>query len=127
MQGRRWIVVGGLFAAAAVLAGAFGAHGLKERLTPDKLQVFETAARYQMYHALALVLVGLVANAGARRSTANLAGFSFVLGIAFFCGWLYAAALSSATPPLPLLAPIGGLAFVVGWLALACSAVRRND
>ncbi len=127
MQGRRWIVVGGLFAAAAVLAGAFGAHGLKERLTADKLQVYETAVRYQMYHALALVLVGLVANVGARRPAVNLAGGSFVLGTLLFCGWLYAAALSSATPPWPLLAPMGGLAFIVGWLALALSACCARE
>ena len=130
MSGRWWIVGGGLLAALAVLAGAFGAHELKQRvdagaMTDKKLVVYETAARYQMFHSVGLVLVGLSAVAGSKPGrklwAPHLAGCCFVLGIICFCGWLYADALLAATPPLPLLAPAGGLLFMIGWLLLAAS------
>lgn len=114
------LALGALNAAIAVAAGAFGAHGLKERLTPRALEIFETGARYHMYHALAMILVGLLV---ARGTGAAGAGWLFQAGIALFSGSLYALALTD-TKVLGAITPIGGLAFLVGWLWLAWSAWR---
>jgi uncharacterized membrane protein YgdD (TMEM256/DUF423 family) len=120
-------VIGALSAFVAVAAGAFGAHGLRGALPTDMLEVFETAARYQMYHALALLVVGWAAG---RRSSgaARLAGWLFVAGTVLFSGSLYALSLSGARW-LGAVTPLGGLAFLGGWLALAwaCRAPRPVD
>ncbi len=128
MNGKVWVILGALLAAAAVLAGAYAAHGLKQRvkagqMTAEKLDVFETAARNQMFHAIGLILVGLAIRAGGTSICGQIAGAAFLLGIVLFCGWLYANALTGNVA-LPLLAPIGGLLFVVGWVALAITAWR---
>src|SRR5262249_47152492 len=117
---RTFLLLGAIFGFLAVGLGAFGAHGLRGRLTPEMLAVFETAVRYQMYHALALVLTSLVM---ARMSgwLTTAAGWSFVAGIALFSGSLYALALSGATV-LGAITPIGGLAFLAGWACLAVAA-----
>ena len=129
MSGRYWIIVGALLAALAVLAGAFGAHGLKERvkdgrMTAEKLAVFDTAARNQMIHAIGLILVGLAMSGNGSSRCLQIAGGAFLLGICLFCGWLYANALTGNVA-LPLLAPLGGLSFVAGWIAVAIAAWRR--
>ena len=89
-----------------------------------KLAVYETAARYQMYHAVGLVLVGLLSAAGSKSSTKRwaprLAGCCFLVGIICFCGWLYADALLSAAPGCRC-SPLGGLLFMVGWLIFAAA------
>jgi uncharacterized membrane protein YgdD (TMEM256/DUF423 family) len=128
MPGRWWIIVGAVLAALAVLAGALGAHGLKQRvedgrLTAERLEVFDTAARYQMIHAIGLILVGLAIRGDGSSLAAQIGAGAFLLGIVLFCGWLYAHALTGSLR-LPLLAPIGGLAFVVGWIAVAIAAWR---
>src|SRR3954454_9385625 len=87
-----WIAIGALTAALAVAAGAFAAHGLRDRLDARALEVFETGARYQMYHALAIILAGILASAGARG--AQTAGWLFQAGIVLFSGSLYALALT---------------------------------
>lgn len=112
------IALGALNAAIAVAAGAFGAHGLRERIEPRALEIFETAARYQMYHALALILCGLIATRGAAT-----AGWLLQLGIVVFSGSLYALALTGVKG-LGAITPLGGLAFLVGWGWLAWSAWR---
>jgi uncharacterized membrane protein YgdD (TMEM256/DUF423 family) len=116
-----WIALGALNAAIAVGAGAFAAHGLRERLDARALEVFETGARYQMYHAFAIVLAGLVAGAGASRAAA--AGWVFQVGIALFSGSLYALALTGING-LGAVTPLGGIAFIAGWLWLAWAAWR---
>ena len=113
------IAAGALNAAIAVAAGAFAAHGLRERLETHALEVFETGARYHMYHALAMILAALVATSGART-----AGWIFQGGIVLFSGSLYALALTEVKW-LGAITPIGGLAFLAGWAALAWSALRR--
>jgi uncharacterized membrane protein YgdD (TMEM256/DUF423 family) len=121
-----WIALGALNAAIAIAAGAFAAHGLREKLDARALEVFETGARYHMYHAFALVLVGLVgmaASSGAVRGS-QTAGWLFQVGIVLFSGSLYALALTGTTA-IGAITPIGGLAFIVGWLWLAWSAWRR--
>lgn len=112
------VAVGAINAAISVGAGAFGAHSLRERLEPRALEIFETAARYHMYHALAIILCGALAVSGSRTS-----GWIFQAGIAIFCGSLYALALTDVKI-LGAITPIGGLAFLVGWLYLAYSAIR---
>jgi uncharacterized membrane protein YgdD (TMEM256/DUF423 family) len=101
----------------AVAAGAFGAHALKGRLTPDLLETFETAARYQMYHALALAFVALAYD---RWATAQIgwAGWLFALGTVIFSGTLYLLALTG-TRWLGAVTPLGGLCFLAGWASLA--------
>ena len=112
------IALGALNAALAVAAGAFGAHALRDRLAPRALEIFDTAARYQMYHALALVLVGVIATRGA-----TTAGWLFQAGIVVFSGSLYALALTDLKI-LGAITPIGGLAFLAGWAWLLWSSWR---
>ena len=112
------IVLGALNAAIAVGAGAFGAHGLRERIDARSLEIFETAARYQMYHALAILLCGAIATRGAQQ-----AGLILQAGIVIFSGSLYALALTGVKD-LVAITPIGGLAFLVGWAWLAWTAWR---
>ena len=117
-----WIAVGALNAAIAIAAGAFAAHGLREKLDARALEVFETGARYHMYHAFALVLVGVIAATSAARGS-QTAGWLFQIGIVLFSGSLYALALTG-TKGLGAITPIGGLAFLAGWLWLAWTAWR---
>ncbi len=112
------LAAGAINAALAVAAGAFGAHGLRERLTPRALEIFETGARYHMYHALAMILCALVATSGAKTS-----GWLFQGGIVVFCGSLYALAMTDVKI-LGAITPLGGLAFLVGWGWLAVTALR---
>jgi uncharacterized membrane protein YgdD (TMEM256/DUF423 family) len=121
MSGATWIRIGALLGAAAVAAGAFGAHGLKERLDARSLKVFETAAQYQMYHALALLAVGLLALPGRPGPALTLAGWSFLVGILIFSGTLYGLSISEIKW-LGAITPIGGLALILGWIALAVAA-----
>ena len=119
---RVFFLCGTLSAFVAVAAGAFGAHALRARLGPDLLAVFETAARYQMYHALALIAV---AWATTRWDAAPLraAGWLFVAGTLLFSGSLYLLALTGVRG-LGAVTPFGGLCFLAGWLLLAVGAWR---
>lgn len=107
---------------AGVGLGAFAAHGLKARLAPEMLAVFEIAARYQMYHAFALVAAAW-GWARWRRREFTVAGVLFIAGILLFSGSLYGLALSGPRWLGPV-TPVGGLAFLAGWLALAVGALR---
>ncbi|MBA2538901.1 MAG: DUF423 domain-containing protein [Deltaproteobacteria bacterium] len=116
------IALGALNAALSVAAGAFGAHGLRDRLEPRALEIFETAARYHMYHALAMVLAGLLAaRGGSLAPGARTAGWMFQVGIVVFSGSLYALALTDIKV-LGAITPLGGAAFLAGWLWLAYRA-----
>ncbi|MBN8226777.1 DUF423 domain-containing protein [Corallococcus macrosporus] len=121
---RWWIVVGAVNAFLAVAAGAFGAHALKARLPQDLQVIFETGARYHMYHALALVAVGLL---GTVRPSALLesSGWAMLVGIVLFSGSLYALALSGVRV-LGAITPLGGLGFLAGWALLAVAAWRAT-
>jgi len=119
---RTFFVLGSVFAGLSVAAGAFGAHGLRDRLAPELLAVFETGARYQMYHALALLAVALLA-ARAPGGAVTAAGWCFVAGIVIFSGSLYVLALSGVRW-LGAITPIGGVAFLLGWILLVVAASR---
>jgi uncharacterized membrane protein YgdD (TMEM256/DUF423 family) len=122
---RLWIVLGAVNAFLSVAAGAFGAHALKARLSPDLLIIFETGARYHMYHALGLIAVGLVAQT--RPSALMTAsGWAMLAGILLFSGSLYALALSGVRA-LGAITPLGGLGFLVGWVLLALGAWRQGS
>lgn len=127
MQSRRscqiLIALGGLSAGLAVAAGAFGAHMLKAVLEAPMLAVFETAARYQMYHALGLVAAGLSGEALDCPQMAR-AGWSFAAGTLLFCGSLYGVSLLGIRW-LGAVTPLGGLAFILGWSLLGWYAWRR--
>lgn len=115
------IATGAISAFIGVALGAFGAHGLKKRLTPDMLGVFEIGVRYQLYHALALLVAGAAASrlaAGALQA----AGWLFVTGTLVFSGSLYVLALSGRKW-LGAVTPLGGLALLAGWAALARAAL----
>jgi len=103
----------------AVALGAFGAHALKTRLSPDLLVVWHTAVQYQFYHVLALLAVALLmTNGAAAESTAlKVAGIAFVVGMLVFSGSLYVLSLSGIRW-LGAITPLGGAAFLVGWIAL---------
>jgi uncharacterized membrane protein YgdD (TMEM256/DUF423 family) len=122
---RVFITVGALSGFLAVAAGAFGAHALRERLPADMLQVFQTAVTYQMYHALALVGVGILLARFSIDGSVWLttAGWLFVAGTALFSGSLYLLSLSGTTW-LGAITPLGGVAFLLGWLAVAIGIWR---
>jgi len=122
---RVFIMLGALSAFLAVAAGAFGAHALRERLSGSALDTFQTGAQYQMYHALALLAVGvLLARFSIDGSTwLSAAGWLFVAGTVLFSGSLYLLALSDVRW-LGAITPLGGLAFLVGWASLAIGIWR---
>jgi uncharacterized membrane protein YgdD (TMEM256/DUF423 family) len=122
---RWWLVIGAVNALLSVAAGAFGAHALKARLPQDLQVIFETGARYHMYHALGLVAVGLL---GHFRPSSLLsgAGWAMLVGILLFSGSLYALALSGVRA-LGAITPLGGLGFLAGWLMFAIAAWRATD
>jgi uncharacterized membrane protein YgdD (TMEM256/DUF423 family) len=118
---KTFLLIGSLAGFLAVAFGAFGAHALRGRLSPEMLAVFETAVRYQMYHALAILAVGLMLgrSGGWLFSTA---GWLFTAGIVLFSGSLYALALTGTTI-LGAITPLGGLAFLAGWACLIVAAL----
>ena len=121
---RTFLVLAAILGFIGVALGAFGAHGLRGRLTPDMLAVFETAVRYQMYHVFALLIVAsAIGHLGPARLLMT-AGWCFFAGILLFSGSLYALALTG-TGILGAITPIGGLAFLIGWACLAFFAAAR--
>ena len=125
---RTFVALGAASAFLAVAAGAFGAHALKARLPLESLAVFETGARYQMYHALALIVVGLVIERDWAAGSGMVAGagWLFVAGTVLFSGSLYALAITDHRW-LGAVTPLGGLAFLAGWLLLAVGMVRSGQ
>jgi uncharacterized membrane protein YgdD (TMEM256/DUF423 family) len=117
-----FMILGAIFAALAVAAGAFGAHALRSQLEPRMLEVFETGVRYQMFHALALFAVAWVGQQ-APSLAVQVAGWAFVLGIVLFSGSLLLMALTGVRA-LGAVTPFGGIAFLLGWGALAMAAFR---
>jgi len=120
---RLFFALGAVFGFLSVAAGAFGAHALSARLAPDRLELFELAARYQMYHALALIAAAFAVDRFG--STATPAGWFFTVGILIFCGTIYALAFG-APRWFGAITPIGGVCMLIGWFLLAWS-VRGGE
>lgn len=120
---RLFFTIGAASAFLAVGGGAFGAHALRAQLSPESLAIFETAARYQMYHAFGLLAVAWAASRWP-GSWAHRAGWLFMIGTVLFSGSLYALALTGVRW-LGAVTPLGGVAFLAGWLCLILAVTRR--
>lgn len=121
---RLFVIIGALSGGIGVAAGAFGAHALRARLEPRLLEVFETGARYQMYHALAMLAAAWVVTRYP-GSLANASGWLFLAGTVLFSGSLYAMAFTGVRA-LGAITPIGGVCFIAGWACLALAALRSR-
>jgi uncharacterized membrane protein YgdD (TMEM256/DUF423 family) len=125
-----FIATGALLGALAVAFGAFGAHGLKKIVPEDAVLVFQTGVQYQMYHALALLLTGILSEKISSKFI-NFAGWFFICGIILFSGSLYFLTLIKTTGTdglniVGVITPFGGLSFIAGWVCLLISAWRKN-
>lgn len=120
---RLFIMVAALAGLLAVMLGAFAAHGLKGQIATDLLAAFNTGAQYQMYHALALLLVAILLKLHPGNKLLLCCGVFFMVGMLLFSGSLYALALTGAKWFGPI-TPVGGLCFMLGWLLLVCAAVK---
>ena len=126
----RWpLILGCVFALTAVMAGAFGAHGLRGVVSPRGLEVFQTAVTYQMYHSLALIIVAIlsgleIAGNPGRKLLSVGAGF-FAAGIVLFSGSLYLLVLTQMSWPGPV-TPLGGVCFMVGWALLVIAGLKQS-
>lgn len=122
---KRWFFLAAVMGGLAVVTGAFAAHGLARTLDARMLAAFETGARYQMYHALAMGLAAL-AGRGQAVQLAHVAAALFLTGILLFSGSLYALALSGVTA-LGMITPLGGLCLIAGWVVLALAALKLPE
>ncbi|WAL61119.1 DUF423 domain-containing protein [Thermocoleostomius sinensis] len=119
---RLFLLIGSMLGGLAVAAGAFASHALKDKLTDRSLEIFELATRYQMYHALALLLIALLlSRAEAAPPLLSASGAAFIAGVLIFCGSLYALSFTGIKG-LGAITPIGGVAFLAGWICLAIAA-----
>ncbi len=120
-----FLALGALYGFLGVAFGAFGAHALRARLSVDMLAVWKTAVEYQMFHALALLAVGLLLRAGGSSTLLNVSGACFAGGVLLFSGSLYALALSGVRV-LGAITPLGGLLFLIGWALLLLVALKST-
>ena len=123
------LILGTVLAGLGVVLGAFGAHGLKKVVPPDAVATYQTGVQYQMYHAFALLIVGILAER-LNNNLVNWAGTLFVIGIILFSGSLYLLVSLKAmnkvgVSGLGLVTPIGGLFFIAGWIMLLVAIIKR--
>ncbi len=121
-MGNLFWIIGSLFGATGVALGAFGAHALKARLKPERLETFETGVRYQMMHAIGLLAVGLAAGRWPSAGLVTAAGWLFVAGILLFSGSLYLLVFTERRA-WGAVTPLGGVAMIIGWICLALAAI----
>ncbi|NEZ65023.1 DUF423 domain-containing protein [Leptolyngbyaceae cyanobacterium CCMR0082] len=126
MTARLCIAIASILGGLSVAGGAFGAHALKAQLTEKSLATFEIGTRYQMYHSLALLLVGLLWLQLPNNSWLSYASWAFIIGIVIFSGSLYGLSLSGIKI-LGAVAPIGGFALIIGWAFLATAAFSLTN
>jgi uncharacterized membrane protein YgdD (TMEM256/DUF423 family) len=122
---RLFIMLGSINACLAVIIGAFGAHALKARVSPEMLAVYHTGSQYHFYHALGMILIGAVASQLQNDGALQASGFLMLAGIVLFSGSLYLLAITGITW-LGAITPIGGLAFIAAWVVFAVAAVRAR-
>jgi uncharacterized membrane protein YgdD (TMEM256/DUF423 family) len=118
-----FLMLGSINAFLSVALGAFGAHALKSKLSPDMLAVYQTGVQYHMIHALALILVAIVSDKLGNSSLVTVSGWSMLIGIVLFSGSLYALSLSGIKI-LGAITPLGGVGFLLGWALLAIAAMK---
>ncbi|HMK17514.1 MAG TPA: DUF423 domain-containing protein [Chitinophagaceae bacterium] len=128
---KKFITTGALLGAIAVALGAFGAHGLKKIVSAETVQTFQTGVQYQIYHALALLLTGLLYEK-CYQKFARMSGVLFIIGIILFSGSLYLIAAGKAAETTSLdkagiITPFGGIAFIAGWLFLFLAAMKKDE
>ena len=117
-----FFTIAAIFGGLSVAAGAFGAHALREKVSERMLEIFDTGARYQMYHALALLLVAiLISRVETPPTTLFISGWLFIIGVTIFSGSLYVLSLTGIKS-LGVITPLGGLSLMAGWAALAVTA-----
>jgi uncharacterized membrane protein YgdD (TMEM256/DUF423 family) len=122
-MGKLFLILASLNGALVVALGAFGAHGLKSRLSPEMMAVYQTGVTYHFYHTLALLAVGLLALHTPGSAWVKISGWFLLAGILLFSGSLYALSLSGVRW-LGAITPIGGTAFIIGWILLAVGVVK---
>lgn len=124
-----FLIIGTVLAGLSVVLGAFGAHGLKKVVSPENVAIYQTGVQYQMYHALGLILIGILSER-ILNGYLTYAGVMFVAGVVFFSGSLYLIvslyAMNKTVPTaVGILTPIGGLFFIVGWICLLISILKK--
>jgi uncharacterized membrane protein YgdD (TMEM256/DUF423 family) len=124
-----FLILGTLLAGLAVALGAFGAHGLKKLVDADTVSIYQTGVQYQMYHALALLVVGILAQR-MENTWMNYAGFFFIAGIVCFSGSLYLLAsfraMNKVVPTFVYpITPLGGILFILGWILLLFALLKK--
>ncbi len=122
---KNFLTAGALLAAVAVICGAFGAHFLKTKLSAEGLQTFETAVRYQFYHAFALLVTGILYKEFSNKLL-KWAGNLFIAGIILFSGSLYILCGVQSLKWIGAITPFGGLCFITGWILLAAVITKKN-
>lgn len=125
MKNRNILLAGAVFMALAVLLGAFGAHALKKILSPEMLTIYHTGVEYQFYHALGLLIIGVI-GFQIKSKLIGWAGILLTAGIILFSGSLYVLALSGIKG-LGAITPIGGISFVIGWVMLVVGIIQRKQ
>ena len=127
---KNFLLAGSVLGAVAVVLGAFGAHGLKQVVPAETVQTFQTGVQYQMYHAIALLITGILYERFSNKLI-KLAGSFFIIGILLFSGSLYLLTLLKATEAVGLskigiITPVGGLCFILGWLSLFAGMLKKD-
>jgi uncharacterized membrane protein YgdD (TMEM256/DUF423 family) len=128
---KKFIATGALLGAIAVALGAFGAHGLKKIVSAETVQTFQTGVQYHMYHALALLLTGLLYEKCSQKF-ARMAGVLFITGVFLFSGSLYLLTAGKAAGNLSfdkagIITPLGGIAFIAGWVILFLAVIKKSE
>jgi uncharacterized membrane protein YgdD (TMEM256/DUF423 family) len=122
---KTFLLLGSLNAFLSVAIGAFGAHALKSRLSTDMLSVYNTGVQYHMIHAIGLILIALLSDRLGNSPLVTASGWSLLIGIILFSGSLYVLSISGIKI-LGAITPLGGVAFLLGWILLAIAALKQN-
>jgi uncharacterized membrane protein YgdD (TMEM256/DUF423 family) len=123
MMSKLYVFLGSMTACLAVAMGAFGAHGLKDRLSSEMLVVYQTGVHYHMIHSIGLILVGIIANWMSKSALLSWSGRLLLVGIVFFSGSLYVLSLTGIRT-FGAITPFGGVSFLAGWVLLAIASLR---
>ncbi len=126
MNSKNLLISGSLFMALAVGFGAFGAHIVQDMLTPDRFEVYKTAVEYHFYHAIGLLIVGLVSQRMESTTWFARSGYCMIAGILIFSGSLYILTLTD-TSWLGAVTPLGGFAFILGWFFLILGVLKQSE